>query len=116
MSEEQKKRLEEYSKECLEVSKVEEAVLKEAEKGVFLDDPKLKVHALCFSKKIHMQNEKGEIQVDVIKEKLTSQIKSAEEVEKVVKLCLVQKDTPENTAFEGLQCLQKNVPKDVVLF
>ncbi|XP_044265631.1 uncharacterized protein LOC123011963 [Tribolium madens] len=38
----QKTKHDEYSKVCLKKSKVEKSVLKEAKKGVYFNDPKLK--------------------------------------------------------------------------
>ncbi|EFA07543.1 odorant binding protein C05 [Tribolium castaneum] len=90
LTDEQKSKLEEYSKECLKESKVDESVLKEAEKGVYLDDPKLMNHVYCLVKKINSQKDKGELEVTQIKEKLMMQINDEKEVDKLIQLCLVQ--------------------------
>lgn len=116
LTDEQKKRFEQYTKDCLEESKVEESVLEEVKNGTFPDDPKLKSHALCISKKIHMQNEKGELQTEKLREKLNTQMKNKEEVEKLLQMCILKKETPEDSAYESFQCFHKNLAKDVVIF
>lgn len=115
MTDEQKNKLDEYSNECLKESNVEETVLKKAEKGVYSDDPKLKIHAYCVSKKINLQNGRGELQRQHIKEKLMKQMKDENEIETILQMCLIQKENAEDTAFESIKCLHKNLPENVSL-
>lgn len=92
------------SKECREKTGVSEELILKARKGEFTDDPKLKEHLFCFSKKIGFQNEAGEVQQDVIKAKIGGDV-AAEDLEKATQKCATIKSaTPEQTAFDVLKC------------
>lgn len=79
--------------------------------GELIDDPKVKAQLLCFSKKIGLQNDAGELQPDVIKAKLMSVTQDEAKAQEVMDKCLVTKDTPEDSVFETVKCLNQYVPK-----
>ncbi|KAJ8934109.1 hypothetical protein NQ314_013567 [Rhamnusium bicolor] len=55
--------------ECVDQTGVTDDTVMRAMAGEFLEDPKFKEHLFCFTKKMGFQNEAGELQPDVIKEK-----------------------------------------------
>lgn len=74
------------------------------------EDPKMKEHRLCISKKMGFMDESGEIKIDVLKAKLNVILKDAEKTEKIVTKCAVKKDTPLETANELKKCMRANCP------
>jgi hypothetical protein len=75
-------------KKCQNETGVSDKVLSKIRNRQWEDDPKLKQQVLCLSKK---------------KEVITND----EEVEKIVNECIVKKDTPEETTFNAVKCVQK---------
>nr|ALR72491.1 odorant binding protein 3 [Colaphellus bowringi] len=83
-----------------------------AAKGDYQDDMKLKKQILCFNKKVGLQDENGDIVLDVAKSKLFDIVKDEKKTMDILKKCAVKKDTPENTAFESAKCLHKLAPEE----
>lgn len=92
------------SKECREKTGVKEELILKARKGEFVDDPKLKEHLLCFSKKIGFQNEAGELQPAAIKAKIGGDIPAADLQKASEKCSGIKRSTPQQTAFDVLKC------------
>nr|XP_023022172.1 uncharacterized protein LOC111510480 [Leptinotarsa decemlineata] len=115
LTEEQKVKIMEYNKECMEETKVAMEVVLKAAEGVYVDDDKLKKQILCVNKKIEVQKENGDIDIDVTKKKLMTILKDEKKVDDVIKKCVMKKDTPENTAFEAAKCMHKLAPNPKVL-
>ncbi|KAL3288141.1 hypothetical protein HHI36_002589 [Cryptolaemus montrouzieri] len=103
-------KLKKYSKECAKITGVDKKLVINARRGVFSNDAKLKQQLLCSSKKIGFQNEAGELQLDVMKQKVQVQYKDPKVADVLIKKCAIQQNTPEETAFEIVKCYYKNTP------
>ncbi|KAJ8932132.1 hypothetical protein NQ314_014913 [Rhamnusium bicolor] len=112
MTKEEEDKVMSYHKECLEESKVDEALALQAKNGKYVDDAKLKKHLFCVNKKIGFQNEAGDLQIDFIKSKINAIIKDDGLTNEVVNKCNIKKDTPEDTAFETLKCFHQFAPQE----
>ncbi|XP_049826328.1 B2 protein-like [Aethina tumida] len=115
LSEEQKQKLIGYHKECQAQSGVENLTIEDAKAGKYRDDPKAKEHLLCVSKKVGLQNEAGELQKDVITEKLSKLLGNAELAQSLVAKCAVAQATPQDTAYSVLKCYHENTPDHISL-
>lgn len=89
------------NQDCASESGLDEEVIEKALDGNLPEDEKLKKHVLCVGKKMGFVNEEGEIQVDVVKEKLGDSVDDAEEL---VKKCVEDKGNAEDTAFNFAKC------------
>nr|UTN00832.1 odorant binding protein [Semanotus bifasciatus] len=96
--------------ECSQTTGINEDQARAAVEAETTDDPKVKEHVLCFSKKIGFQNEAGDIQLDVMRQKIGEAVPDAAMVEEMISKCAVQKATPEDTAFDTSVCLYKMKP------
>ncbi|CAH0551618.1 unnamed protein product [Brassicogethes aeneus] len=111
----QKEKLLEFHRECKESSGVEQIVIDDAKAGKYANDPKIKAHLFCVSKKIGLQNEAGEIQKDVMMAKLSALLNDQEIAKKMVELCAKPDSTPEETSYSVLKCYYQNTPDHVSL-
>jgi hypothetical protein len=91
------------------VSGVSQETIDKVRTGVLVDDPKMKKHVLCFSKKTGVATEAGDTNVEVLKAKL-KHVASDEEVDKIVQKCVVKKATPEETAYDTFKCIYDSKP------
>lgn len=103
--------LEEDSNICTKSSKVDPKLVADAYKGIFVDDEKLKEYLLCFSKRQDFLDENGLLQKHIMFKRLYMDLLDAELAEKITDKCLVNFDTPQNTAFEVTKCYYLNNPK-----
>ncbi|XP_050305821.1 general odorant-binding protein 56a-like [Anthonomus grandis grandis] len=69
-TEEQRKRIIENRQECIKETKVNPELIERADLGEFTEDESLKCFTKCFYQKAGFVNDKGEVQRDVIEEKL----------------------------------------------
>jgi hypothetical protein len=115
LTDEQKEKIKAYHKECSAQSGVDQELISKARKGDFTDDPKLKEHLFCFSKKAGFQNDAGDIQKDVLKTKLNAELKDEAATDKLIEKCAVKKATPQETAFDTIKCYYENSPTHVSL-
>nr|AVI04896.1 putative odorant-binding protein 16 [Anthonomus grandis] len=115
LTDEQKAKVQVYGKECVTDTGVDPELIKKARAGSFADDAKLKAFTFCMSTKIGFQNDAGDIQADVIKEKLSSAI-SAEVADMLIERCLKKLDTNEDTAYEVFKCYYENTPEHLAIF
>ncbi|CAG9821683.1 unnamed protein product [Phaedon cochleariae] len=115
LTSEQKKKIIDLGKECLKESNADMDVVMDAAKGVFADDPKLKKQILCFNKKIGVQDADGKLVKDMIKTRLTAVTEDPKKTEEIMKKCMIEQDTPEDTAFETAKCLHTFAPEEKVL-
>ncbi|KAH0819362.1 hypothetical protein MTP99_000182 [Tenebrio molitor] len=113
LTDEQKEKIKAYHKECSAQSGVDQELISKARKGDFADDPKLKEHLFCFSKKAGFQNDAGDIQKDVLKTKLNAELKDEAATDKLIEKCAVKKATPQETAFDTIKCYYENSPTHV---
>lgn len=115
LSDEQKAKLTEYYKECTTSTEVDKEVVAKARKGEFEEDPKLKEFFHCMFTKAGFQDEKGEIQEDVIKAKMPSDV-DKEEAEKVIETCKDKKgETPAETAYLVYKCYWESTQNHITL-
>lgn len=110
MTKEQQDKLNQISKECRELNGVSEDTILKVRKGELVNEPKVKNHILCVSKKTGLASESGETNVEVLRNKLRKVCDSDDEVNTIIQKCVVKKDTPEETAFEIFNCLRKTKP------
>ncbi|KAJ8955679.1 hypothetical protein NQ318_008550 [Aromia moschata] len=113
---EKKEKIVTYHKECVAQTSVDKALLRATRKGEFADDPKLKEYFLCMSKKAEFQNEDGDIQKDILRQKLGDIIKDPVTMQQLIEKCALKKDTPQNTAFSTVKCFYDNSPNHVSIF
>ncbi|KAL3288144.1 hypothetical protein HHI36_002592 [Cryptolaemus montrouzieri] len=111
LTDEQIHKLDTYREDCAKHTGVDKELAIKARNGDFVEDEKLKEHLYCFSKKIGFQNEAGDLQLDVIRQKLAQEIKDTKVLEDVVKKCAVKKDTPQETSFQVAKCYSEHKPK-----
>nr|AXO78395.1 odorant binding protein 17 [Xylotrechus quadripes] len=111
ITDEQKAKIIEFGKQCLEETHADEALVRKAANGEYVDDPSLKKHLLCFTKKAGFQNEAGDIQIETVRMKLNAITKNEKMTDDLITKCAVKKDTPEDTAFETLKCFHELSPE-----
>ncbi|KAF7272390.1 hypothetical protein GWI33_014817 [Rhynchophorus ferrugineus] len=116
LTDEQKQKIIAYGKECVTQTGVDKELVHKARQGSFTDDSKLKSFTFCISKKIGFQNDNGDAQADVIKQKLAAAINDADAADKLIAKCLEKKDTPEETAYETFKCYYENTPVHLSIF
>nr|AKK25143.1 odorant binding protein 19 [Dendroctonus ponderosae] len=116
LTEEQKQKIVANGKACVAETGADPELIKAARQGKFADDAKLKAFALCMSKKSGFQNEAGEIQSDVVKQKLGLAIGDEAAAKKLVEKCLVSKGSGEETAIETFKCYYENTPTHIAVF
>nr|UWL63321.1 odorant binding protein 31 [Pagiophloeus tsushimanus] len=106
LTDKQKELLAQHYKECLEKSKVDQAILQRARSGDFADDAKLKEHILCVTQKIGFQNSAGELQKEVIEKKLKEALKGDEaKAKQLIKACAVANPDPKLQAYNAFKCV-----------
>ncbi|XP_023022169.2 uncharacterized protein [Leptinotarsa decemlineata] len=108
ISEKKKAIFHSYQKDCAAESGVNPTILENAQKEIFEDDPLLKKYAFCYSKKMGFQDENGKIDEQSFRGKLKELVENYDELEKLVSTCNVEKDNPENTAYEFFKCFLQN--------
>lgn len=91
-----------YHSDCLAQTGLSEEIITQVKAGSLPDDAVLKTHILCMNKKLGFQNDAGELQMDRMKA-MFSKYSDPAVVDKLM-VCIVQKDTPENSAFEVAKC------------
>ncbi|KAF7272393.1 hypothetical protein GWI33_014820 [Rhynchophorus ferrugineus] len=116
LSAEQKQKVVGYGRECIAETGVEKELVSKVRQGSFSDDPKLKAFAFCLSKKIGLQNASGDVQADVLKQKLASIVNNADSINNLIFACVQKKATPEETAFHTFVCYYENTPNHVSIF
>ncbi|KAF7272394.1 hypothetical protein GWI33_014821 [Rhynchophorus ferrugineus] len=116
LSDEQKQKVIRYGKECIAETGVDKELVDKARQGSFSDDPKLKAFAFCLSKKIGLQNADGDVQTEVLKEKLSSVVDNAETVNSLISACVQKKGSPEETAFQTFVCYYEKTPTHASIF
>ncbi|VEN49319.1 unnamed protein product [Callosobruchus maculatus] len=94
--------------ECKAVTGVNDALATGVMAGKFPDDETLKKHLLCIYKKSGFMGDDGHIQKDVTQVIYETALKDEAKAEQLVDICAVEKDTPENTAFEMSKCVWDN--------
>ncbi|KAJ8979038.1 hypothetical protein NQ317_005142 [Molorchus minor] len=70
-----------------------------------LDNPQIGAHMLCESKGVGLQNERGELDKEVIRSKISLTIDDLARVNNLVNECAIPKNTPEKTAIHLFMCL-----------
>nr|QUP79514.1 odorant binding protein 21 [Monochamus saltuarius] len=73
-----------------------------------LDNPQVQAHMLCESTKVGLQCKNGHLNIKTIKKKVALCVEDEKEVDRLVKECAIQKDTPGKTAVYLFMCLDKN--------
>ncbi|KAJ8924164.1 hypothetical protein NQ315_006948 [Exocentrus adspersus] len=113
LTEEQIEKLKGYHKDCAGETGVDVELVTKARKGEFSEDAKFKDHLFCVAKKIGIMTADGDIQKDVLKTKLSSAINDEAAAEKLIEECALKKDTPQETAFDTVQCYYVKTPTHI---
>ncbi|KAF7272395.1 hypothetical protein GWI33_014822 [Rhynchophorus ferrugineus] len=116
LSEEQKQKVVSYGKECISATGVDKEIVHKAHERSFSDNPKLKAFAFCMSKKIGLQSDSGEVQTEVLKQKLSSVVDDPDTVHSLISACVQKKDTPEETAYQTFVCYHEKNPNHSPIF
>ncbi|KAJ8932133.1 hypothetical protein NQ314_014914 [Rhamnusium bicolor] len=97
---------EKFTKKCASTTSMEEEdIMNMLEESGPSDDPKMKEHMLCFLRELGVINADGEIEEEVLKEKLTKYLSSSDKAEQIVSKCAVEKDDPAETAHALGKCI-----------
>lgn len=95
---------------CLAETKVDPAVVQNARKGQFSDDPLLKKFVFCFLKRAQLVNSKGHLKEDVLLAKLPKDSNPIA-VRVIIELCKSQRGVDAaDTAFVLYKCFYKATP------
>ncbi|XP_068893153.1 B1 protein-like [Tenebrio molitor] len=112
LTDEQKAKWKKWREECRQETGVSEEAINRVVSNQFdVVDDKIKAHGLCFGKKAGLISESGDILIDQTKIKLKKVSVDDDEVDRIIKKCVVKKDTPEETAFQTFKCLREEKPK-----
>nr|AZL87163.1 odorant binding protein 21 [Holotrichia oblita] len=114
ITDEQKAKVKEYQTACVASTGVDPKLVEEGEKGNFITDAKLREFISCFLKKTGIQDEAGEIQASVIKQKLANDYTEAE-IDAVLAKCKSSGGTPAEVAAAFYKCYWANASKHVPL-
>nr|AKI84383.1 OBP25 [Holotrichia parallela] len=114
ITDEQKAKVKQYQGECLASTGVDKKLVEEGEKGNFIVDPKLRQFISCFLTKTGIQNEAGEIQGSVIKQKLAADYTESE-IDTILEKCKNDEKTPADIAAVFYKCYWANADKHVPL-
>nr|AJM71485.1 odorant-binding protein 11 [Tenebrio molitor] len=112
LTDEQKAKWKKWREECREETGVSSEGINQLRTNHFDNvDDKIKAQSLCFGRKSGLINESGDVLADQIKIKLKRVAVDDDEVDRIIKKCVVKKDTPEETAFQTFKCLREEKPK-----
>lgn len=70
-------------------------------------EPNAKSHELCMSQKLGLVDAHGKVVKHEVRETLAHVIKDEAKLEEATNKCCVQRDTPEDTAFDMWVCMLK---------
>lgn len=105
----------EHYKQCSQSTGVDNELVNKARQGEFVDDPKLKEFFNCMFLRIGFINEAGEVQLDVFKAKMPTDV-DKNEAEKVFAVCKDKKgNAPGETAYELFKCYWETTPNHITL-
>ncbi|KAJ8955685.1 hypothetical protein NQ318_008556 [Aromia moschata] len=100
LTEEQIQKLLVHHKACLTVPSRGDEFAGSLVKGVLIDDQQFKEYLFCISKRIGFQNDAGDVNKELIIEKLRKSVKDPSKAEEYVDTCLAKKtDSPIDTAI-----------------
>nr|QFO46779.1 odorant binding protein [Cylas formicarius]QFO46780.1 odorant binding protein [Cylas formicarius] len=102
-TEEQKKRIIQNRQECVAETKVDPILIEKADLGEFPEDEKLKCFTKCFYQKAGFVNDKGEVQLDVVKAKIPTEA-DREQALKIVAKCQLKGKDPCETVYLIHKC------------
>ncbi|CAG9860395.1 unnamed protein product [Phyllotreta striolata] len=97
---------------CIDKTKIDFELLLKLKEGVFEDNPKVKEFLVCLYKNLGGFNGNNELQTDFIKQKMQMVSGESKIVDEIVKKCVIQKKTPEETAFECSKCVYNALPEE----
>nr|UTN00828.1 odorant binding protein [Semanotus bifasciatus] len=75
--------------------------------GEVPDGEQFRKDLLCVSKKVGMQDEAGNIQVQEMEDQFRRNIPDQSKVNDILSNCFVQMNSPEETAYEMTKCIHK---------
>lgn len=110
MTDVQKEKVHSYHQDCLKESKVNKALIEQAKKGVYTEDPAFKAYLFCFSQKVGFQNSAGTIQKEVFQKKVANLVEDRNILARLVDQCTEERSSPEDTAYHIARCMREIVP------
>nr|WCD39077.1 odorant-binding protein 2 [Euplatypus parallelus] len=102
-TEEQRKQIIQNRQECIAETKVNPDLIEKADQGDFSEDDTLKCFTKCFYQKAGFVNENGEVQLEVIKDKLPAQADREKALE-IVEKCKMEGKDPCDTVYLIHKC------------
>ncbi|KAJ8932125.1 hypothetical protein NQ314_014906 [Rhamnusium bicolor] len=99
----QEKKLVEYHNKCLVETSADAEMLAKLLDGVFPEEQKFKEYLLCISKKAGFQNDDGEVQKDVVIEKLGESLKDPSKAKELTESCITQ-GSPTDIVYKVVTC------------
>nr|QKV34985.1 Odorant binding protein 4 [Dendroctonus adjunctus] len=104
-------------KECAAQDPLGQEAIEAARKqGILFEDAKFKAYIFCFSKKSGIQRDDGSIDKDRFYKKFGEVIDKPAVVDQLGQKCLLEQDTPENTALFVSKCIHENSPVYLEIF
>ncbi|XP_076267140.1 B1 protein-like [Rhynchophorus ferrugineus] len=100
---------------CVGQTGVDQNLVNQARQGTFQDDPRLRAFAFCMSRRLGFQNESGQIQREVVRQRLAGLL-GADVANQLVTTCLMDRATPEETASAAFRCYYETTPTRIVIF
>ncbi|KAJ8932134.1 hypothetical protein NQ314_014915 [Rhamnusium bicolor] len=115
LTDEEKQRISAVHTKCQAdpVTHVDEEILKQLHKGEHVDRSIVGVHILCMSKNLGFQKENGDIDKKRTSKKFGRVIHDDAKLDETVKICALQKTTPEETALDLLKCFRDNTDHSI---
>uniref|UniRef100_A0A1W7R7D7 Putative odorant-binding protein 56a n=2 Tax=Aedes albopictus TaxID=7160 RepID=A0A1W7R7D7_AEDAL len=103
------KKIDDYRKECVELSDVSVESAVKIHSGVEIEDPdwSTKRYVQCFFQKMQFMDENGVMLKDAVVE-FFSRIQDESRAKAMVQNCDIQKENPLDTAYAVLVCYQRN--------
>ncbi|KAJ8932146.1 hypothetical protein NQ314_014930 [Rhamnusium bicolor] len=87
-------------------TKVDEDLLRKLSQNT--DNQQVGAHMLCVSVGAGLQKQNGQLDKNIIKNKISLVIEDKSRVDDLVTKCAVQKETPEKTAVKMFTCFDQN--------
>ncbi|KAJ8932147.1 hypothetical protein NQ314_014931 [Rhamnusium bicolor] len=87
-------------------TKVDEDLLRKLSENN--DNRQVGAHLLCISVGVGLQKQNGQLDKNIIRNKISLVTQDKTRVDDLVTKCAVQKETPEKTAVKMLNCLDQN--------
>ncbi|XP_060529841.1 uncharacterized protein LOC132704093 [Cylas formicarius] len=96
-----------HNSACQKQSGVSQSVLMGTLRGQFPNNPALKTHLLCMGVRMGYMDGNGNFRENAIRRDLSSRFPPAK-VDRLVRTCLIRRNSPEQSAYESIRCISTN--------